>query len=119
MKPIRSFLFVPGNREGWIDKCPSAGADAVILDLEDSVPQPEKEGARALVARKIEAVARTGQRCYVRVNRSRDLFSLEDVMAVVQKGLEGIVLPMPNGPEDIALASALIAEAEQRNGVPR
>lgn len=119
MKPIRSFLFVPGNREGWIDKCPAAGADAVILDLEDSVPQHEKEGARALVAAKIAGLARAGQRTYVRINRSPHLFSFEDVMAVVQNGLEGIVLPMPNGPEDIALASALIAEAEERNGVPR
>jgi citrate lyase subunit beta/citryl-CoA lyase len=119
MKPIRSFLFVPGNREGWIDKCPASGADAVILDLEDSVPEHEKEGARALVARKIAGLAKAGQRTYVRVNRSPDLFSFEDVMAVVQSGLEGIVLPMPNGPEDIALATALIGEAERRNGVTR
>ena len=35
MKPIRSFMFVPGNRESWIDKCPASSADAVILDLED------------------------------------------------------------------------------------
>ena len=119
MKPIRSFLFVPGNREGWIDKCPQSGADAVILDLEDSVPEHEKEGARALVARKIPDLVRAGQRTYVRVNRSPDLFSFEDVMAVVQTGLEGIVLPMPNGPEDVALASALIGEGERRNGVAR
>lgn len=118
MHPIRSFLFVPGNREAWIDKCPAAGADAVILDLEDSVPPAEKEKARALVAGKIAALAQGGQRTYVRINRSAHLFSFEDVMAVVQAGLEGIVLPMPNGPEDVALAAALIAEAESRNGVP-
>ena len=119
MKPIRSFLFVPGNRASWIDKCPSAGADAVILDLEDSVPESEKPGARELVAGKIAQLAQAGQRTYVRVNRSPHLFSFEDIMAVVQPGLEGIVLPMPNGPEDIALASALVAEAEVRNRVTR
>ena len=118
MKPIRSFLFVPGNRAGWIDKCPTAGADAVILDLEDSVPPAEKASARALVAGKIAALAARGQRTYVRINRSPHLFSFEDILAVVQPGLEGIVLPMPDGPEDCALASALIAEAEFRNGLP-
>lgn len=118
MKPIRSMMFVPGNRESMIDKCTRAGADAVILDLEDSVPQQDKEGARALVASRIAAVSGTGQRTYVRINRSLHMFSFEDVMAVVQKGLEGIVLPMPHGPEDVALATALIAEAEERNGVP-
>lgn len=117
MKPIRSMMFVPGNRESMIDKCSRAGADAVILDLEDSVPPQDKTGARELVARKVSAVAGTGQRTYVRINRSAHLFSFEDVMAVVQTGLEGIVLPMPNGPEDVALAAALIAEAEERNGV--
>ena len=117
MKTIRSLLFVPGNREGWIDKCPASGADAVILDLEDSVPQPEKEGARDLVARKIPGLVTAGQRTYVRINRSQHLFSFEDLLAVVLPGLEGIVLPMPNGPEDCELASSLIAEAEFRNGV--
>ena len=118
MKPIRSFLFVPGNRESWIDKCPTAGADAVILDLEDSVPPSEKDHARALVAGKIGALSGAGQRTYVRINRSPHLFSFEDLLAVVRPGLEGIVLPMPNGPEDVALASAMVAEAESRNGLP-
>ena len=117
MKPIRSFMFVPGNRESWIDKCPASSADAVILDLEDSVPPAEKPAARALVAGKIASLSGAGQRTYVRINRSPHLFSFEDILAVVQTGLEGIVLPMPNGPEDVALASALVAEAEQRNGV--
>ena len=117
MKPIRSFMFVPGNREGWIDKCPASGADAVILDLEDSVPPDQKPAARELVARKLPMLRKAGQRTYVRVNRSRHLFSFEDILAVVQPGLEGIVLPMPRDPQDVALASALIAEAEERNAV--
>ena len=38
MKPIRSFLFVPGHKEKWVNNIPNFGADAVIIDLEDSVP---------------------------------------------------------------------------------
>lgn len=115
---IRSFMFVPGHRASMIDKCASSGADAVVLDLEDSVPEPDKLAARVLVAGKIRQLQEAGQRTYVRINRSRHLYSFEDVMAVVQPGLEGIVLSMPGGPEDVALACALVAEAEERNGVP-
>ena len=47
--PIRSELFVPGNKEDWIRKAPRYGADALILDLEDSVPPENKSEARAIV----------------------------------------------------------------------
>jgi citrate lyase subunit beta / citryl-CoA lyase len=117
IQPIRSFMFVPGHRASMIDKCAASGADAVILDLEDSVPEPDKAAARDLVASRIRTLVQAGQRVYVRINRSRHLYSFEDVMAVVQPGLEGVVLSMPNGPEDVALACALVAEAEERNGV--
>ncbi len=110
-------MFVPGHRANMIDKCATSGADAVVLDLEDSVPEPDKAAARDLVAARLPQFVQAGQRVYVRINRSRHLYSFEDVMAVVQPGLEGVVLSMPNGPEDVALASALVAEAEERNGV--
>lgn len=117
MKPIRSFLFVPGSRESWLDKVASAGADALILDLEDSVPHDAKAAARALVARKIAGLANAGQRVYVRINRSPFMYSMEDLLAVAVPGLEGIVLSKPNGPEDIDMASMMVAEAELRNGL--
>ncbi|MGE4239395.1 HpcH/HpaI aldolase/citrate lyase family protein [Ramlibacter sp.] len=114
---IRSLMFVPGHRESMIDKCAAAGADAVVLDLEDSVPGPDKVAARELVAGKLAGLAAKGQRTYVRINRTRHLYSFEDILAVVQPGLEGIMLSMPDGPLDVAIASALVAEAEERNGV--
>lgn len=110
-------MFVPGNKADWIAKSAGYGADVVILDLEDSVPAAEKEGARGTVAAGIPGLAAKGQRIYVRVNRSEHLFSFEDLMAVVREGLEGIVLSMPQGPEDVALAAALVSEAELRNGL--
>jgi len=117
MKPIRSFLFVPGVRESWIDKVVSAGADALILDLEDSVPVDAKAQAREVVARKIGGLAAAGQRVYVRINRSPFMYSMDDLLAVVVPGLEGIVLSKPNGPEDIYMASMMVSEAELRNGI--
>ena len=90
MKPVRSFLFVPGNRESMIEKAVGAGADALILDLEDSVPAGEKIVARELVAGKIAELTRKGQRVWVRINRSAYLYDFDDLLAVVCLGLEGM-----------------------------
>lgn len=118
MKPIRSFLFVPGNKESMLDKASSAGADALILDLEDSVPPAEKLAARELVARKIPELVERGQRVWVRVNRTAHVYDLDDILAVVQPGLEGIYISKPWGPEDVHMASCMIAEAESRANLP-
>jgi len=117
MKPVRSFLFVPGNKESMLDKAAGAGADALILDLEDSVPPDEKLVARALVSGRIGTLAEKGQRVWVRINRSPYLYDLDDLLAVVRPGLEGIFISKPNGPEDVHTASSMIAEAESRNGL--
>lgn len=118
MKPIRSFLFVPGNKESMLDKAASAGADALILDLEDSVPPDEKDAARALVARKIPELAAKGQRNWVRINRTAHIYDFEDLKAVVQPGLEGIYISKPCGPEDVHMAACMIAEAETLANIP-
>jgi len=117
MKPVRSFLFVPGNRASMLEKAAGAGADALILDLEDSVPPNEKRTARELVAGKIRVLHDKGQRIWVRINKSTYLYDFEDLLAVVRPGLEGIFISKPNGPEDVHTASSMIAEAESRNGL--
>ncbi|RQP04148.1 MAG: CoA ester lyase [Paracoccus sp. BP8] len=117
MKPIRSFLFVPGNKESMLDKAANAGADALILDLEDSVPPAEKLAARELVARKIPELIAQGQRVWVRVNRTAHIYDLDDILAVVQPGVEGIYISKPWGPEDVHMASCMIAEAEARQNM--
>jgi citrate lyase subunit beta/citryl-CoA lyase len=114
MRPTRSFLFVPGNKESMLDKAVNAGADALILDLEDSVPPAEKLAARALVARKIPELIGRGQRVWIRVNRTAHIYDLDDLLQVVQPGVEGIYISKPWGPEDVHMASSMIAEAESR-----
>src|SRR4051812_26731302 len=118
MTPIRSFLFVPGNKESMIEKASAAEADALILDLEDSVPHPQKIEARALSAGKIAWLAERKQRVYVRINRSPHLYDFDDLLAVVKPGLEGLVISKPVGPEDIDCISMMLAEAEMRNALP-
>ena len=62
MRPTRSLLFVPGHRKGWADKAVAAGADAVILDLEDSVPVDMKAETRHMVAETIRDLAKQPSR---------------------------------------------------------
>jgi citrate lyase subunit beta / citryl-CoA lyase len=118
LKPVRTFLFVPANKESWIEKSVASGADALILDLEDSVPHPEKAAAREIVANKIAWLAERKQRVYVRINRTPHIYDLDDILAVVQPGLEGIYISKPYSVADVHMASCMIAEAEARRGMP-
>src|SRR5437764_2516384 len=117
MKPVRSFLFVPGNKAEWIRKAAASKADALILDLEDSVPGPNKLEAREIVCANLQWLAQHGQRTWVRVNRSSYLYNFDDILAVVSPFLEGVVISKPSGPEDIDTASSMLSEAEHRKGL--
>ncbi|MBI4692758.1 MAG: CoA ester lyase [Gammaproteobacteria bacterium] len=117
MKRVRSFLFVPGNKASMIEKAAGAKADALILDLEDSVPPDLKIEARGIVASKLAWLAEQGQRVYVRINRSPHMYDFDDVLAVVGPHLEGVFISKPCGPEDVDCISMLLAEAEYRAGL--
>jgi citrate lyase subunit beta / citryl-CoA lyase len=93
MKPLRSLLFVPGNKAAWMEKAPQYGADALILDLEDSVPHPDKATARTLVHQAIETLSARGQTLYVRVNALETNMTGDDLNAIVGAGLRGLLPP--------------------------
>ena len=68
-RPSRSALFVPGHRAAWIEKAAGYGADTLILDLEDSVPDQEKAAARGITKAGIKTLKANGQSAVnVRVN---------------------------------------------------
>jgi citrate lyase subunit beta/citryl-CoA lyase len=104
----RSYLFVPGHRPERFDKALAAGADAVILDLEDAVPAAEKEAAREAVTRWLHArEAGPAPQILVRVNAAGTPQHEADVSACRQ-GVHGIVLPKSEQVADLArLAQAL------------
>ena len=102
---IRSALFVPAHREGWVEKALRAGPDAVILDLEDSVPDGEKDTARALVGAGIATVAAAGVIPMVRPGGLRDL------EACLVEELEALVLPKVDTIEDVVLYAAALDRA--------
>lgn len=117
LKPIRTMLFVPGNRPGWLEKALAAGPDAVVLDLEDSVPIAEKAGARAMVADAIDCHAGGVTRLMVRVNRGPHLHDFDDILSAVRPGLSALFIPKVEDATDIEIVSRMVAEAEARAGM--
>ena len=95
MQAYRSVLFVPGHRPHWVDKAIASGADAVVLDLEDSVPLGEKAAARETVAVSIARVRETNSDVglLVRVNPLATKLTGADLEAVVVPGLDGVFAP--------------------------
>lgn len=87
----RSYLYAPGNRQELVGKAWASGADAVIVDLEDAVPAPEKDVARAAVAEWATQPERDdGPELWVRVNAGAD--ATTDVIALRGARLRGVVL---------------------------
>ena len=114
MKPIRAALFAPGSKERVMWKAFESGADAVIFDLEDSVPASAKAEARVLVAQAIDraAAAGAGPLVTVRVNAVATGLLEDDLQAIVRPGLEAIFLPKAEHVEEIEKADALLERFE-------
>jgi citrate lyase beta subunit len=100
LSSARSLLFVPGNEERKLAKALGAGADAVVADLEDAVPAPEKAAARSLVAR-VLAEAQSQSLVMARVNAVGTPFWEDDVRALSGLDLDALVLPKAT-PEAVA-----------------
>ena len=113
MITLRTLLFVPGNQERRIDKARSIPADAIMLDLEDSIPLAEKNFARSMVSSSIDGLALKGQEIFVRINALSTDHAAADIKAIVTPGLNGICLPKSESADDILKADALITEAER------
>lgn len=111
----RTLLFVPGNQERRIDKARSIPADALILDLEDSVPLAEKNSARAMVSSSIDGLK--GREVFVRINSLSTSQATVDIKAIVIPGLSGICLPKSESADGILKADALITDAEREAGL--
>lgn len=119
LPPIRSWLYTPGNNPKLLERVFTAGADAVILDLEDAVPPAEKVRARALVAEAVRArVGLGGPAVTVRVNHPDTGLTRADVHAVVAPGLDGLRLPKVEDPEQVRQVAAWVAASEEQQGLP-
>lgn len=115
MQLNRTFLFVPGNHPRKVEKVFDAGADNVILDLEDAVAVSEKVAARGAVR---EALKRSRTcRAYVRVNALDTGYTFADLEAVIGAGLDGIVLPKVERPADVQMVDWVIGSLAEKQGM--
>jgi len=116
---MRSLLFVPGDSERKLEKGFGAGADMVIVDLEDSVAPQNKANARAVAASFIvERRGQTGSAIYIRVNDLSTGLTDDDLAALIPAKPDGIMLPKSNSGQDVQQLSAKLRVREAENGLP-
>ncbi len=115
----RSYLFAPGSDEGLLAKVFAAGADAVVLDLEDAVPPAEKPRARELVRRALAGRA-PGARpaAFVRINGVETRHWRDDVDAVVGPTLAGVRVPKAESAGQLRQVDEALTGAEKDRGLP-
>jgi citrate lyase subunit beta/citryl-CoA lyase len=107
---LRALLFVPGDRPDRMEKAVAAGADALILDLEDSVGAAAKRAARAAIAAFLSNAVPSGPLLFVRINALDSGLAADDLAAVVPARPYGIVLPKAEGGPSLARLDRMLAE---------
>ena len=112
----RSLLFIPGNRPNMIQNGEVLPADALIFDLEDSVPAGDKDAARDLVAGALRALDFGSRECVVRINDLDTKEAKTDLDAMVRAGIHTIMVPKVRGAETIRSIASLLSEAEGAHG---
>jgi citrate lyase subunit beta/citryl-CoA lyase len=112
----RSLLFVPVIARKFVDGAASRGADAIILDLEDSVPPGEKPRARTLLQEAAEIVSRGGADVLVRINRPLRL-AIPDIEAAVSPRVQALALPKVESANHLRLLAEAIDEIEVERGM--
>lgn len=117
---MRSYLFVPGDSPRKLEKALTSGADALLLDLEDSIAPPTKVAARATTAAFLkEAKSAKGRpRLYVRINGLATGLTDGDLDAVVAAGPDGIMFPKAEGGAAVIHCDAKITAREAIAGLP-
>ena len=116
-RPLRTSMYVPGNKEDWMRKAPKYGSDALILDLEDSVPVPNKAEARGLVRKMLEELGGEKPTLTVRGNRLETGLTSGDLEAVTCPQLYCVLLPKVESPADVVEVDNLLSHFERKVGM--
>jgi citrate lyase subunit beta/citryl-CoA lyase len=106
-------LFVPGNRDRMLQRGPTAGADALLPDLEDAVPMAEKPLARQMLR---EWIPQQSVPVYVRVNAVETGMTRDDIEGVAVKGLTGLFVPKVQHVDEVKQVAAWLDEIEPKAG---
>ncbi len=114
---LRSFLFVPGNNKKFIDKAKMLNADIICLDLEDSVPMSDKDSARKMLGETLQSRPEFKSEVYIRTNSFESGLAQEDLKAVVQNGINGVIVPKVNDANEVFQLSKLISDLERTQSI--
>ncbi len=114
---LRSLLFVPGDSEKKLAKSISTSADALILDLEDSVSPDRTAIARSMVAEFLKTHSNRKQQLWVRINPLQTPLALHDLVAVMAGKPDGIMLPKPLNAKDAQQLDHCLSALEVREGL--
>jgi len=112
----RSLMFVPVTVERFVGSAARRGADAVILDLEDAVPEADKARARDLVAAAAPVVGRGGADVLVRINRPWPQ-AVRDIEAALVPGIAGLLLPKAESAEHVRMAAEVVDAVEAARSI--
>lgn len=113
----RSMMFVPVNVQKYVEKAHTRGADAIILDLEDSVAPADKEAARGLVAGAAPTCAQAGADITVRVNRPLEL-AVRDLETAISPAVAAVLLPKIDSASHVRLLAEVAETVERRKRMP-
>lgn len=117
MDMFRSLLFVPGNREEMLTKAAGLPADVLVPDLEDSVPDGEKEHAREIVREVVKTLTQAGRTVIPRINALDTGLARDDLAAVVGPNVYGVTVGKVTSPWEIEQVSAILDGLEKQAGV--
>jgi citrate lyase subunit beta/citryl-CoA lyase len=116
-RPVwRSLLYVPANVERFVAKAHTRGADAIQLDLEDSVPLSEKDAAREMVRDAAETVSQAGADVVVRINQPLRM-AVRDLESVISPRITAVVLPKVDSASHVKLLAEVVDELEAERGM--
>lgn len=111
---LRSLIFVPGNNPRFLEKAKTLSADIVCFDLEDSVPLNEKDTARSLIKETLAKRSEFKSEVYVRTNSPVSGLIPDDLHKIVQKGIDGIVIPKVNNIKELKKIEKLLVVLEKK-----
>ena len=110
---FRSLIFVPGNNPRFLEKAKKLQADIVCFDLEDSVPDNEKTNARKLIKTALKSRKSYESSIFVRTNSPLSGKIPDDLKEIVQKGIDGIVIPKVNNAKELNKIEKIISGLEK------
>ncbi|NQX89154.1 MAG: CoA ester lyase [Halioglobus sp.] len=114
----RSWMFIPGDSDKKLGKAQDLGADALLLDLEDSVSEGNKADARARIGAYLASYRGASEsELWVRINALETSHALADLVAIMPAAPAGIFLPKPAHGDDIATLDHYLSVLEQQNNL--